>query len=115
MTDNKKGAKMAATVRKIETARRTQYSHRNPRVRRVSQNEWAVKRMATFGEAVKWSAAAKSTRTALGVTQREVADFYDVEGGTVAGWESGKYFGWTREALVDYTQVCAELAEAQDK
>ena len=87
---------------------------RNPRVRAISQGEWQKKRIETFSGAVKFAAAAKAARTALGVTQGEVAEFYEIATGAVSNWESGKYFGWTREELVKFTNSCALIAEGRD-
>lgn len=66
-------------------------SHRNRRVRGVAKVTWAVARVDFFKKNVRFSASAKATRTALEVTQQEVADFYEVSQGTVCNWESGKY------------------------
>lgn len=96
-----------ATVTKIESRKR--YSPRNPRVRRIFTNQWQVDRVKKFTEAVKWAAAAKAARTALGVTQGEVAKEYGVGSHTVCNWESGHYFGWSRRDLLEYTKVCEEL------
>lgn len=102
-----------ATVTKIDKRpARKRYSHRNPRVRRVHTNQWLTGRIQKFTEACKWAAAAKATRTALGVTQGEVANHYGVGSHTVCNWESGHYFGWNKEELAEYTKVCHELGEA---
>lgn len=110
---------MAATARQLHTQSRTRTrSHlkdvskrRNARVRRVAATSWINGRKDKFDSALRWAAAAKSHRTALDVTQNEVAAHYEVTGATVCHWESGMYFGWNKDALHEYQAVCNSLAE----
>lgn len=84
------------------------YSHRNPRVRRVSANEWIVGREFKLKGSLRFAAAAKSYRTAVGVTQNEMADFYGRA--SIANWESGFYFGWDNDELASYCRDCDKVA-----
>lgn len=85
-------------------------SRNNPRVRRVAENEWQLNRLEQFRNNVKFAAAAKSYRTAMGVTQREVANRFGIQAQSVTAWESGCYFGWTEERLADYTRIVNSIA-----
>ncbi len=104
---------MSATVTKITEA--TKYSHKNPRVRRVFQNTWQVERMAKFGKGVKWASAAKSARTAMGITQKEIETYLGYGQGNAARWESGSYFGWNAKSLSEYINACQELAVTKEE
>ena len=87
---------------------RNDYSKRNPRVRRVSANEWIIGREAKLKVSLRFAAAAKSYRTAVGVTQREMRDWY---GNTSVGrWESGFFFGWDPTELANYCRDCDAVA-----
>lgn len=81
------------------------------RTRAITKSEWAKERLETFKRNVRFAAAAKSTRTALDVTQGEVAAHYGVSTGTVCNWESGKYH-WSGgdDELLEYQQTCFKLA-----
>lgn len=83
---------------------------RNALVRRVRTNEWRTKRMDQFKESTRWAAAAKSYRTALDVTQQEVAEYYGVTSQAVTNWESGMYFGWSQEELDYYHEAIRRIA-----
>lgn len=83
---------------------------RNPRVRKVSANEWITGRKAKLDVSLKYAAAAKSYRTALGVTQSEMGHYHGVTYSSVCRWESGFYFGWTDVELSDYIKDCEKIA-----
>lgn len=89
------------------------YSHSSPRVRRVAENEWQVARMEKFRESVRFAAAAKSYRTAMGITQREVADIYGFTSSTIARMESGCYFGWNEDRLKNYIRIVNRVAKGE--
>ena len=84
---------------------------RNSRVRLVERKVWELRRRGQFDSNVKYAAAAKAYRTAMGVTQKEVAQYYDLGEGSVARWESGCYFGWDDLGLRDYCRVIDEIAK----
>ena len=94
------GRPTAATARKRQAE-----ALRNPRVRAIDAKGWRFQRIAKFQRAVRFAAAAKATRTALGVSQAEVAREYRVTTTAVAHWESGAYHGWNPEALADLDAV----------
>lgn len=96
-----------ATKRKNKIANRHIHT-RNPRVRRVNSNEWIVGRMAKLKVSCRYAAAAKSYRCAVGVTQTEMAEFYEMA--SIANWESGFYFGWNDTELSDYCHDCDFVA-----
>jgi DNA-binding XRE family transcriptional regulator len=98
-------------VVQIDAARRRKREpRRNARVRKVAANEWQVNRIEKFRAAIRMAAAAKSIRTALGVTQREMARSYQVAVHTVTNWESGAYFGWSSGDLTDWLRRAQALA-----
>ena len=88
-------------------------SRRNARVRAVIKTTWAVQRVEKFKSNVKKSAAAKATRTAMEVTQQEVADYYGVSQGSVCNWESGKYMWPGKEQeLFEYLQAINSISRS---
>ena len=88
---------------KTARAQKVAKKERNRRVLPINAREWRFKRIAKVQYATKFAAAAKAYRTALGVTQKEVAREYGVTDMTVSYWESGThYFGWSETALRDY-------------
>ena len=96
-----------ATKRKKRIKNRHLHT-RNPRVRRVSANEWIVGREAKLKVSLRFAAAAKSYRTAVGVTQTEMAKSYGMA--SIANWESGFYFGWNALELSSYCRRCDRVA-----
>lgn len=103
----------SATARVIPIRRRNATSReksRNARVRRVGQLEWRRTRMSKFSHATKFAAAAKAVRTALELTQEELARSYGVSQFAVSHWESGTYFGWTEDELNEYIDRCRKIA-----
>ena len=99
---------MTATARVLEL--RPRKNERNARVRRVSGNAWLLNRTALFRQACKYASAAKAFRTALGVTQAEVARSYRMNVSAVTHWESGAYFGWDDASLAEYTRRVSRIA-----
>lgn len=97
-------------ARVISIKRKREYSPRNPRVRRVSANEWQVQRVDAFKHNCRFAAAAKSFRTAMGVTQAEVSKALKLDSGAAARRESGCYFGWDQKTLVDYCNIIRRIA-----
>lgn len=95
---------------KDKRAARAEYSHKNPRVRVIDQNAWIVMRKAKLNISLKFAAAAKSYRTAVGVTQGEMGDLYGITSSSVARWESGFFFGWDDEELANYCRDCDAMA-----
>jgi len=77
----------------------------------ADQKEWKFKRKAYFNRNVNFAAAARATRTALDVTQAEIAREFGCSVGAVTNWESGCY-GWPGGAseLEHYQQICAQIA-----
>ncbi len=102
---------MSASVTSITT---NKYSHKTPRVRRVYQNTWQIERMSKFQNGVKWASAAKSARTAMGITQSEIETYLGYGQGNAARWESGSYFGWNAKSLAEYIKACQELADQKE-
>ncbi len=86
-------------------------ARRNGRVRVVSKAGWAITRVEFFKSNIRFAAAAKSARTALEVTQQEVAVYYGVSQGSVCNWESGKY-SWRAgtSELFEYMAACRSIA-----
>lgn len=101
---------MQATVARIGNA---SPKRRNSRVTSVSGKSWAETRMLQFRRNVRFASSAKATRTALEVTQTEVAEAYSVHPITVCIWESGKY-NWSggEQELFEYMTTCREIANA---
>ena len=68
-------------------------------------------RVEFFKKNVRFAAAAKSTRTALEVTQQEAADYYSVSLAAVCNWESGKY-SWKGgdQELFEYMTAMRRIA-----
>lgn len=95
---------------KDKRAKRAEYSSRNPRVRQVSANEWIVGRTAKLKVSLRFAAAAKSYRTAVGVTQGDMGRLYGITSSSVARWESGFFFGWTDQELANYCRDCDAVA-----
>lgn len=87
-------------------------ARRNSRVQHVEQKGWRFRRIQFFQRNLRFAAAAKAYRTALDVTQEEVATNYGVSIGTVSVWESGKY-AWRggQEELNEYLSVVRRIAE----
>ncbi len=85
---------------------------RNKRVQNVSKVSWGVARVEFFKNNIRFAAAAKSSRTALEVTQQEVAVHFGVSQGTVCNWESGKY-SWPMgpAELFEYMRAIRTIAE----
>ncbi|MGW8177698.1 MAG: hypothetical protein ACWGQW_02720 [bacterium] len=88
-------------------------SRRNKRVKQVTKANWGAQRVEFFKKNVRFAAAAKATRTAMEVTQQEVAVTYGVSQGTVCNWESGKY-SWPggETELFEYFQTINLIARS---
>lgn len=84
---------------------------RNGRINIITKATWAVKRVEFFKHNVRFAAAAKATRTALEVSQQEVAVYFGVSQGAVCCWESGKY-SWANgeKELFEYMSACRAIA-----
>ena len=87
-------------------------ARRNARINHIDKRSWRFKRIAFFQRNIKFAAAAKAFRTAMDVTQQEVADYHNVSQGTVCNWESGKY-SWPYDGeLEEYTQAIQTIARS---
>jgi DNA-binding transcriptional regulator YiaG len=87
--------------------------NRNRRVKHMPQKSWSETRMAQFRRNVRFSASAKATRTALEVTQAEIAEYFGVCQGSVCNWESGKY-NWQggEKELFEYMTICRQISQS---
>jgi len=87
-------------------------NRRNKRIKHITKANWGARRVEFFKNNVRFAAAAKATRTAMEVTQQEVATAYGVSQGTVCNWESGKY-SWPlgEKELFEYFQTIHLIAK----
>jgi hypothetical protein len=83
---------------------------RNKRVKRIVQRTWRKEREDKVRDSIRYAAAARAYRTALGVTQEEMGARYDRTGASVCHWESGFYFGWDDEELSAYCRMADRIA-----
>lgn len=83
----------------------------NRRVRRINAADWKRERNAKLRRNVHYAAAAKATRTALEVTQAQVARRMRRSVQSIYNRESGFYF-WAggAEELTEYQRLCMEIA-----
>jgi len=58
---------------------------------KIVRGTWQARRLSFFQKNVRYAASAKATRTAMDVTQAEIAEEFGRSQGTVCNWESGKY------------------------
>jgi len=84
---------------------------RNNRVKEINKDEWIKERKRIFGSSIEWAGAAKAYRTAMHVTQTEIAIEYGVDVSNICRWESGHAFGWNAEDFETYVQICNEIAQ----
>jgi DNA-binding XRE family transcriptional regulator len=84
---------------------------RNARVHAIDRDSWRRERKVRFNRAVNFAAAAKSTRTALQVTQAEVAAYLDLSVTAILQRENG-FHAWTGGArqLAEYQRACMKIA-----
>lgn len=84
---------------------------RNARVHPIDQGVWRRERRVRYHRSVGFAAAAKATRTALHVTQAEVAAYFDCSLTAIQNRESGVH-AWSGGAheLADYQRACARIA-----
>jgi DNA-binding transcriptional regulator YiaG len=83
-----------------------QHAKSKRRTQLIDRKSWRFKRIAFFQRNVRFAASAKAYRTAMDVTQEEVAAEFDVNQTCVGNWESGKY-SWPgdKEELAEYIKV----------
>ena len=101
----------AATRRKVVSIA-TRRPPRKARVRKIHGNAWKLGRLELFKGALKFAAAAKAYRTALDVSQAEVAARLGVSTHCVTHRESGAYFGWSEGSLRAFN-VAVDKAAAE--
>lgn len=86
-------------------------SKRNKRVPLIDRETWKRERNAFYRRNIRYAAAAKATRSALGIAQREIAKHLDLSVQAICNRESGRYAWQGGDVeLVDYQKACMRLA-----
>jgi DNA-binding XRE family transcriptional regulator len=92
-------------------ARKKAQEHRNRRVRQIDRDAWKQERYVRMRRSVNFASAAKATRTALEVTQAEVAEALDLSLASIVNRENG-FHAWSggQEELAAYQRTCMKIA-----
>ena len=88
----------------------------NRRVHRIDKRAWMFKRRARFNHSVRVAGELKALRTALGVTQAELARAAHVSQAAITQRESGFYSWNAADAdteLAKLKRLCVRLAGIQ--